>query len=274
MSSYPKDEILLATCRAGLGKIVIVEGESIDQDPYYYGRWFGDLARELTFLPQNGCDQVVKAVAYLREHLPHARTVYGIRDRDFQTHTDPGDSMPADGVLWPARFTMENYLLEPEGWFEVIKLVHRSARPPGWDSVDDLRERILDAYRKCLTVSAFNLTVKQEYARLPGDPTGAALGYKHHPSSVNDATLAQLDAWGTTRGAPPLREHYDAELRRLSSAPLSEWQHRVTGKAVLKVFHNSFPDVNARHLLDNLYLDKYPNPPDDLARLVQRILAA
>lgn len=274
MSGYPKDDILLATCRAGLGKIVIVEGESIDQDPYYYGRWFGDLARELTFIPQNGCELVVRAVAYLREHLAPAREVYGIRDRDFHDEPTQGDSIPADGVLCPTRYTMENYLLEPEGWFEVVKLVHRSTRPAGWDSVAAVHEQILAAYRKCLPLAAFNFTVKQDYARLPADPSGTRFGYRHHPDSVNPSTLGQLDAWGAERGLPGLREQYDVELARLTAASFTEWQQRVTGKAVIKVFHGAFPGVNARHLLDNLYLDKYPQPPADLDRLVRRMLTA
>lgn len=275
MSGYPRDAVLLARCRAGLGRIVIVEGESDDQDPYFYNRWFGDRARELTFIPQNGCERVVQAVAELRAQLSPARPVYGIRDRDFCDDADLGeDAIPADGVLRPRRYTLENYLLEPEGWYEVVRLVHRSKLPPDWDTVEAVHERVLDAYRRCLPVAAFNAAVRQEYVRAPGDPTGARFGYRPHPDAVTAAALTQLEAWGASRGAPPLRGVYEAELARLQAAAFAEWQRRVTGKAVLKVFQGSFPGINAGHLLDNLYLDKHPAPPGDLERLVQRLLAA
>lgn len=182
--------------------------------------------------------------------------------------------MPADGVFRTDRFTLENYLLEPEGWYEVVKLVHRSTLPPGWDSLEAVTQRILDAYRSCLSVAAFNFTVHEEYARLPGDPTGAALGYKAHPHAVDAAARQQLDVWGAARGAPQaLGELYESSLARLQAASFTEWRAQVTGKAVLKVFQGSFPGVSARHLLDNLYLDKYPRPPEDLQRLIGRILA-
>lgn len=276
MSGYPKGALLLASCRAGLGKIVIVEGESLDQDPYFYGRWFGAPAQQLTFIPQNGCEQVVKAVAELRAQLGPARKIYGIRDRDF---CDPADlvaqdlAFPHDGVLRPRRYTLENYLLDPEGWYEVVKLVHRSTHPPGWDSVAAVQDRVLDAYQACLSVAAFNFTVRQEYVRLPGDPTGAEFGYRPHPNAVTASALDQLGDWGAARGATGLRDVYESELVRLRGASVEEWQQRVTGKAVLKVFKGSFPGTNLGHILDNLYLDKYPRPPEDLERLVRQILS-
>lgn len=278
MSGYPQGEILLARCRAGLGKIVIVEGESDDQDPYFYNRWFGDRARELTFLPQNGCERVVQAVAELRAALGPTREVYGIRDRDFCEDADVREALPGDGVLRPGRYTLENYLLEPEGWFEVVRLVHRGAIPAGWDSLDAVTEQIVDAYRRCLPVAAFNWTVQQEYARLPADPTGACLGYRQHPQAIHEAALAQLDAWGRERAAiGSLRDVFAAELDRLGGGTLDEWQRRVTGKAVLKVFHAAFPGVRgvkAPALLDNLYINTYPRPPDDLEHLIDRLLQA
>lgn len=277
MSSYPQGEVLVARCRAGLGKIVIVEGESVDQDPWFYGRWFGDRARELTFVPQNGCEKVVQAVAELRAQLSPAREVFGIRDRDFcedDALLAQDAAMPADGVLRPRRYTLENYLLEPEGWFEVVKVTHRSVRPPAWDSVEAVSDRVLDAYRRCLTVAAWNYTVCQEYARLPGDVNGERFKYRAHPDAMTPRAREELDAWGAARGAPgPLGDAFMAELERLGAADLAEWQRRVTGKAVLKVFKNSFP-VAARDLLDNLYINLYPRPPEDLERLVRRILAA
>ena len=123
MSRYPEGDALLAVCRAGLGKLVIVEGETDYDDPYFYGRWFGDLARELTFIPQNGHEKVLKAVQDLRTRLSPAREVYGIRDRDFSDDSAwqaQANAIPTDGVLFTRWYTLENYLLVPDGWFKAV----------------------------------------------------------------------------------------------------------------------------------------------------------
>lgn len=144
MSRYPQGEALLAACRAGLGKLVIVEGESEDDDPYYFGRWFGDLARELTFIPQNGHEQVTKAVEDLRTQLGPAREVYGIRDRDFSDDAawlaQQGE-VPESGVFFTSFYTLENYLLTAEGWFKVVRATHRRL-PAAWESLEAVAAQI------------------------------------------------------------------------------------------------------------------------------------
>lgn len=277
MSGYPQGEVLLARCRAGRGKIVIVEGETLDDDPYFYGRWFGDRARDLSFVPQNGCSRVVSAVADLRAKLGPGYEVYGIRDRDFcddSVLAAQDLAMPADGVLRPRRYTLENYLLDPGGWFEVVKMVSRSTLRPHWDSLAAVEAQVLAAYRACLPVAAWNYTVKQEYTRLPEDAGAGSLGYKAHPEAVRGDPCAALDDWGAKRGvAGSLGAAFTAELARLEAGELAQWQACVTGKAVLKVFLQDFPVTNAKALLVNLYLGVHPAPPEDLELLVRRIVS-
>lgn len=58
MTSFPSvDELEVALSR-GQGIAVIVEGNSYQDDPWFYGQWFGDRAQEATFYPQNGWYQV------------------------------------------------------------------------------------------------------------------------------------------------------------------------------------------------------------------------
>ena len=61
--AYVQGPALLTACSAGQGAIVIVEGESSQEDAYFYGRWFGARAREVSFFPQNGWQKVRAAVS-------------------------------------------------------------------------------------------------------------------------------------------------------------------------------------------------------------------
>lgn len=275
MSRYPEGEALLAACRAGLGKLVIVEGETVDDDPWFYGRWFGDLARELTFIPQNGHEKVVLAVRDLRERLSPAREVYGIRDRDFSRPADwPAREFPEDGVLSTRWYTLENYLLAAEGWFKVITAMHRRM-PALWDSEAAVQEQIDAAYRACLPLAAWNYAVRMECLRSPG----AGLRHVEHPQAMPKDPRAELSAWEQGRGvARPLWDCFEEHLARLQGMPHAELPCWVTGKAVLKVLLERFPVASGprphAQSLVNLYMDKFPTPSDEHVALVQRILAA
>lgn len=275
MSRYPEGEALLAKCRAGLGKLVIVEGETEDEDPWFYGRWFGDLARELIFIPQNGHEKVLKAVQDLRARLSPAREVYGIRDRDFSDESawqTLANAIPADGVLFTRWYTLENYLLVPEGWFKVINAIHR--RPPEqWDTVHAVEAQIAEAYRACLPLAAWNYVVRTEHQRLPVD------GRRHveHPKALPLQPQQALAEWGRTRDVPrPLDACYAERLAWLSAAPSTELPCWVTGKAVLKVLLERFPMQSGPrpdmgHLV-NLYVNQHPAPSEEHMTLVGRIL--
>ncbi len=284
MSRYPEGEALLAKCRAGLGKLVIVEGETDDDDPWFYGRWFGNLARELTFIPQNGHEKVVQAVRDLRERLAPTHEVYGIRDRDFSeewatpvqadwvTHT-MAETIPEDGVMFTRWYTLENYLLVAAGWLRVIMAMHRRV-PAGWDSEAAVQEQIDAAYHACLPLAAWNHTVRTERRRLPRD----GQRYVEHPQALPRDPQQELGAWEQGRGVPrPLAQCFEEQfsfLRAMSPEELPCW---VTGKAVLKVLLERFPvAIGPRphpESLVNLYMREYPTPPDEHMALVRRILA-
>lgn len=275
MSRYPEGDALLAVCRAGLGKLVIVEGETDDDDPYFYGRWFGDLARELTFIPQNGHEKVLKAVQDLRTRLSPAREVYGIRDRDFSDDSAwqaQANAIPTDGVLFTRWYTLENYLLVPDGWFKVVTAMHR--RPhEHWDTPHAVAAQIADAYRECLPLAAWNHVVRSECQRLPRD------GRRHieHPKALPAQPDRALAQWGQTRDAPrSLDECYAERLEWLSAASPAELPCWVTGKAVLKILLERIPvDSGPRPAaitLVNIYMSHYPAPSDEHVTLVERIL--
>lgn len=273
MSGYPQGDALLDACRAGLGKIVIVEGESPDDDPYFYGRWFGEQALDVSFYPQNGWSKVVQAVAELRAALP-ARQVYGIRDRDFfdeagmQAQTR---EFPTDGVLRTRLFTLENYLLRADGWILVLRALHRTTLPEGWSSVDDVQVQIDAAYRQCLAMAAHNWTIHDECARLPQ----GGIPYVEVP--VGAQTLRErLIRWESGRDTPrPLADCFDDHLNFLHGRLATEWPQWVTGKAVLKALLAGLPLPRGKKLdeslMVNLYMTLHPDPPPELEQLVRWI---
>lgn len=63
MSSYPTiSDIEMRWRASGSGVCVIVEGQTEQDDAWFYNRWFGNQAREITFFPQDGWTRVVDAV--------------------------------------------------------------------------------------------------------------------------------------------------------------------------------------------------------------------
>lgn len=276
--SYPQGEALLAACRSGRGVIVIVEGERYDEDAWFYDRWFATRGREITFVPQNGWESVVAAVARLRAELPHRR-IYGLIDRDFAPASllaGPSAALPEDGILRPERYTLENYLLDPAGWLATLRSATRGALPAGWQDEAELTAQITAAYRDCIAVAAWNLTIRREYDR---HPTGAAPEYKEHPDALTKAKeppAQTLRTWGEGRAAPQsLDQAYEDHQAMLHGLPVSDWPQWITGKAVLKVFLQRLPGKKLpQELLLSWYLDKHPDPPADLLTLIQRILSA
>ena len=276
---YLEGDELLTACRAGRGAIVLVEGERYDEDAFYYGQWFGALGREISFFPQNGWQRVIAGVEHLRRELPPRHRVFGIIDRDFAPDAllaAQQAALPADGILRTRAYTLENYLLHPAGWLAVLRMLLRSGLPSGWDTEAGVGAQITAAYRNCVDLAAWNWTLNDENIR---QPSGARLDFKEHPDALRRASVPpdeQLRTWGQQRGAPqPLdaiyRQH-QATLQALADADLPQW---ITGKAVLKVFLQVLPvaQIDHRYLL-SIYIDKQPDPPADLAALVDQILAA
>lgn len=273
---YLEGEALLASCRAGSGVIVMVEGETAQDDAYFYQQWFGDRAREISFLPQNGWHRVEAAVRMLRERLPH-RAIFGLVDRDF-TPQDTIDTQhtqgPSDGIYRLPFYTLENALLEPTGWLAVARLFSR-APLRGWETLEAIEHRIDAAYSGCLPLAAYNRVVYDECSRVE---SGERRRYLKDPRRVQKA-LPNLAEWGRRRGAPDdLSQRYDHHLAALIDLPRAEWATLVTGKAVVSVLCDTFNASLARgvpheHLV-NAYLREHPEPPAALTCIVEAILTA
>lgn len=267
-------DALLETLRAGTGALVVVEGQTSRDDPYFYTRWFGHRAREVRFVHQDGHDQVKKAVAHLREHAP-GRPVFGLIDRDFSTR-DPTDATEALAPYlhrtgW---YTLENYFFsEPSIWLQILDVLTDPEARPGWRTIEELHQQILRAYEGALVVAAWNRTVHDECRRV--DLRTDSPGYREHPKAITDKALASLAQWGQERGAPePLRDRYTTTLAALASDP-ARWPEQVTGKAAYKLFVEGFPALINTHGKDlamrRLYMDRQPPPPPDLATIIDEI---
>jgi hypothetical protein len=272
---YVQGPALLTECAAGSGVIVIVEGETYQDDYYIFTRWFGGRAREVSFFPQNGWKKVVAAVADLRAALPH-RKVFGIVDRDFtpdQVLDQQARQCPGDGIFRMHQYTLENYLLEPAGWFAVVQLLYRAGPPAGWSTEAEVALKIEGFYRQLIRVGAYNHTIHEENDRQPVD----SLSYREHPDAVMTAEQV-LSSWGATRTPPQaLDQVFLARVQVLTgraSADLSKW---ITGKAVLNLLAQALPRLKGKggfppDVLVNLYLDKCPRPPPEIELLVTRIV--
>lgn len=131
MSRYPTiTEIEIKWRKSRRGICIIVEGESEMDDPWFYQQWFGGLSKEITFFPQNGWEQVASAVSALRAKLG-VKQVYGIIDRDFAP-TVTYNPFPMDGLLRTTKYTLENYLLDPQYWFAALRPLMLRSPKPGW----------------------------------------------------------------------------------------------------------------------------------------------
>jgi hypothetical protein len=282
MSSYPTvTDIEMRWRAAGSGVCVIVEGQTELDDAWFYNRWFGDRAREITFFPQNGWERVVDAVAELRLSLG-PKAVYGIIDRDFEVVAG-ADPFPAAGVVRTRKYTLENYLLEAECWFRWVEPYTLRSPKRGWQSVSEVQDTILDLYRLCLPLSAFNWSLRQ--ARLVNPTDFAALPTSENEYRVHPKALASLrDAAGFLRDlgcrlALPddLGEMYQDRLAFLQGAAFDQLEELVSGKYVHHLLSEQFPlRLSGKQSWDDVlsaYISRCPAPPADLADLVTRILA-
>ena len=281
MSSYPTiSDIEMRWRASGRGVCVIVEGQTEQDDAWFYGRWFGDRAREITFFPQNGWQHVIDAVAELRLRLG-SKTVYGIIDRDFETAvgTEP---FPHSGVLRTPKYTLENYLLEAECWFKCIQPYTLRAAKPGWQTPAEVQTTLHDLHRQCISLSAFNWTLKQARS---ADPVGFATlpdkegEYLEHPKALpglGDVPdyLRHLNA--RLRLAVDLGQVYEERLAYLQSLSHDQLEEAVSGKFVHKLLFEQFPlKLSGQRSRDDMlsaYLFHCPHPPADLQRLVAAIL--
>lgn len=281
MTTYPTlSEIEVKWRAARSGVCVLVEGETELEDAWFYNTWFGSRAREITFFPQDGWEQVVVAVADLRPRLG-TTCVYGIIDRDFEERPDY-PPVPADGILRTTKYTLENYLLDPECWFAYVKPLTLRTPKPGWNTLDQVRATIEDLYRECLPLSAFNWTLRQARELAPAAFKGlrdADRQYKEHPSALEnleDVTGHLHNLQTQMDIADDLGQEYTDRLAHLQTLSLDDLEQVVSGKYVLKLLRERFPlRLSGRKAWDDVlgaYVHGCPTPHPDLSNLVELIL--
>lgn len=281
-SSYPTiSDIEMRWRASGSGVCVIVEGQTEQDDAWFYNRWFGDRAREATFFPQDGWTHVMDAVVELRGRLG-VKVIYGIIDRDFETAVG-AEPFSDSGVLRTPKYTLENYLLEAECWSKCIQPYTLRAPKPGWQTPEQVQTTIRDLYQQCLPLSAFNWTLKQ--ART-ADPTGFATlpdkdgKYREHPKAL--IGLGDVSDYLRHLGARlilavDLGQMYEERLAHLQGLSHDRLEEVVSGKFVHKLLFEQFPlklsGERSRDDMLSAYLFHCPRPPADLRHLVAAILA-
>jgi hypothetical protein len=279
MAGYPSlTDIEVKWRTSGSGVCLIVEGETNLDDPWFYQQWFGSEARRFTFFAQDGWVKVQEAVAALRITLG-SKKVYGIIDRDFEpTVTYP--PVPANGIVRTQRYTLENYLLNEECWFKYVQPHTQRMPKPGWSTLEETRTTLLNLYRRCLPLSAYNWTLRE--ARQLNEAAFKALPvndqqYREHPKAIENvdvsAHLTRLQAaMGLAEDLPPM---YQARLAQLQTMTPDEWAELVSGKYVLKVLKETFPlRLGSDKAWDDVlaaYTFICRAPPDDLVTLLEII---
>ncbi len=279
--AYPTLSDIEVKWRAsGSGVCVIVEGETEQEDPWFYRFWFDNRAREVTFFPQDGWERVVDAVQTLRRSLG-AKRVYGIVDRDFEDIV-PYDPFPVNGILRTSRYTLENYLLDASCWFKYVQPHALRAPKPGWSTLDEARTTIEVLYRECVPLSAYNWTLRR--ARQRDCAAFKSLGdrqrkYREHPNALQnlDDVLADLRVIQNQMGIPDdLAQIYTERLTAVEGMGTAELEEMVSGKYVLRLLSNCFPlRLSGKQAWDDVlgaYVSICPDPPADLAVLVECIL--
>lgn len=283
MRAFPSIDELEIELLAGQGIAIIVEGDSYAEDPFFYGQWFGDRARDVTFFPQDGWAQVIRAVAELRQRCS-AVPIYGIIDRDFCEANALDADFETKGILRTRQYTLENYLLDPNGWAKVFQFIFR-AHPggaKGWDDVGVLPLFINQAFGECFVLSAHNRAIKfgndnfADQAVLTPEKSRCYLEVAH--ALEKDRAVQKLQGWGEQLGAgAKLIEIFEEHLATLNQADLSHWQQHISGKYVLDWLHRRFPkrpgagQFDLKHYL-NEYLRACPEPPPEITELINRIV--
>ncbi len=274
--------------RIGSGIAVFVEGASEKDDPFYYRRWFDDQARTFTFFAGGGWQEVMRIVQELRQQDP-ALPVYGIIDRDYADDEEWeafNEQFEQTHVLKTPKFMLENYLLNPDGWAKVFEFLFRryGGAPEGWRSPEEIALKIEDAYRACLSLAAHNWVIKfgnERYTEQAATTPENLRCYLQHPDALQGVNPEEkLAQWGKMLSAKEnFAELYQQRLTWLQQQSLLDWEKFVPGKFVLAVLHRQFPrrpgarGFDLSHYLD-LYMDKCPEPPDDLNEILQRIRRA
>ena len=265
--------------RSGRGVAILVEGGKID-DAWFYGQWFND--KPVAFFPQGNWFQVVEAVGVLRQDCPEI-PIYGIIDRDFADEFTLDSEFATEGILRTSRYTLENYLLEPGCWTEVFAFIfsREESVPQQWDNPIQVQQYIMQAFRACLIIAAYNWMI--HYCnRHFGENIRATIGgerkYFTHPNALASQDPIQLlGDWEQQCAFPAkLIDLYTQKLTEFESMQILDWHKHISGKYVLRVFHQMFPLRPTRGQFDlDHYLSLYLRDcekPQELTQLVDRII--
>ena len=269
--NYLSLDQLLLKIRSGYGLGVIIEGVTDGDDEWVYSQWFGHLAHLITFYPQDGYSRVYDAVAKLN-YSTKKQLVVGIIDRDFATDLElkaqfePGY---CDHVYRTKRYTLENYLLDPEAWFHIAKLFWRNNLPEGFRSVEECTETINKIYEAFLPAAAYNWMahdISRQYK------PKKHLEYKTMPNLDPEALYLNLLIYCRNEDLPD-PEEFPIRLDILKNNK-QMWDQKVNGKMVFDYLLESFPVPRQkpnRHLFVNYYVSS-TEAPEELVRLVEFLI--
>jgi hypothetical protein len=286
MTDYPSLDQIEVVLRSGRGVAIVCEGNSPREDEAIFASWFADLSRDVTFHAQDGWKFVEHAVNELRRRgVPVP--VFGLLDRDFLPDEDLGregrESYGGPLFHLPA-YDIEGYLLsDPNGWLDVLRYLHKreKALPQAWSSAADVRAHIHACYQEALPAAAHNWTVQALDAEHHGRPGFAPRKYLADLTALSQVPLPDaLAAWATPFGAEQdAMRIYGERLDFLQGLPgQAELSKYVSGKIVYRRFHQLVPFAPGRSRLDrvylaDLYIEKHPEAPAEVAELVRRIIA-
>jgi hypothetical protein len=180
------------------------------------------------------------------------------------------------------KYTLENYLLDPECWFKHIRPHTRRTPKPGWNSLEETQATIESLYRECLPLAAYNRTLQEvrdiNYASFTALPASDK-SFKEHPKALMplDNVPNRLRYIQTVMKLnQDLGQRYVDILNRLEKSSLEALEIEVSGKYVMNLLREDFPlNISGKQAWDDIlgaYIDICPNPPEDLTRLIDLIL--
>lgn len=269
--NYLSLDQLLLKIRSGRGLAIVIEGVIHGDDEWVYSQWFGDLAHLVTFYPQDGYSRVLDAVTELRKNR-ESRPLVGIIDRDFATELELKAQFQEDyntHVYRTQRYTLENYLLEPLGWYELAKLFWRNKLPKGYRSIDECSLTIENTFQSFLPAAAYNWLV-WDLGKLYGPKF--YLEFKDKPDLDPEKLYYNLLIYCRNEGLPDPDE-YGLRLDLLK-AKKELWHQKVSGKMIFNHLYENFPLPRTRpqrHLFVNYYVSKTA-APEELSRLVNFLI--
>jgi hypothetical protein len=257
--------------RSGSGLAVVIEGVDDGDDEWVYSQWFAELSHLITFYPQDGYSRVVDAVEKLQKGRQNG-SVLGIIDRDFATELEIKAQFEPDysgHVYRTNRYTLENYLLEPQGWLEIASLFWRSNLPKGYRDLEECTKTIDDIFRSFIPAAAYNWMVwdiNQYY-----NPS-FSLEYKNIPNLNPEKLYQNLLIYCQRQGLPNPDEYF---LRvELLSTKKELWHQKISGKMIFYHLIKTFPVPRLRpdkHIFVNYYVSR-TEAPKELSRLVHFLI--